>query len=250
MWNLDDILVALSGALKAEHDRLTDEQAVHNIDALDEVSIHPLLAGALAGAGYGVLREVMYPGEWIAKPGRRRKPLPDDSQRQRCDLVLTPAPGQELVDPLASRRAEDKDEHDRAGTLFAAADVAPLPPVIAPGTGVAPDEACWLEVKVVGQFCPVAGVPGPNPAFASQLLRGPTDDLRKLAADPAILHAAAVVVLFAHSEEVARHDLGVLVRRCLDKGLIAEAPRVMGCPILDRIGNGAAMVAMLRPARA
>lgn len=252
MWNLDDILCALVHTLRAEHARLTNEQAVHNIDALDEVALHPILAAGLAREGWGVLREQPYPGEWRATPGRRSRPLPDESQRRRCDLVLTPAPGQSIIDPLLTCRSALDDQLQAQCTLIApvAEALAAAQPEAPPATGaIAPDEACWLELKVVGQFAPIAGVPGPNRQYGSQIVSAVTADLRKLAADPAITHGALALVLFTRDEATAQHDLRIVTERCITMGVLGSLPRVMGAPILDRIGNAHSMVALFEPAR-
>lgn len=244
MWNLDDILSLLVSALRAEHDRLTGEQAVHNLDALDEVALHPILCAALGGVGLGVLREQAYPSEWLSKPGRRRKALPDESQRLRCDLVLTHAPGQPLIDPLRHQRALLEDLALAERTLFAQparARAAEAPP------GVPPSDACWLELKVVGQFCHTAGVPEANRQYASHLVRSVAGDLKKLACDPSVVHAGVALVLFTASHDVARHDLGVVTRRCAQRDLLRALPRVESFPIVDRIGNTACTVALFVP---
>lgn len=248
MWNFDDILSTLCHALREEHDRLTGEQAVHNLDALDEVELHPLLAGALSAAGFGVLREHPYPSEWLSKPGRRKKVLPDESQRLRCDLVLTPQPGQSLIDPLVAKRTMMDDLAAAEGTLYSSIATQRAARA-AVAQGLPPDEACWLELKVVGQFCHTAGVPGANRAYASQLLRGTINDLRKLASDAGILHAGALLVLFTQSRAVAEHDLGVLAQKAAGKGVLASMPRAMHTPVLDRIGNTCCTVALLEPRR-
>lgn len=246
MWNHADLLSILAAALHDEHARLTAEQAVHNIDAHDELTVHPILAAGLTTAGFGVLREQPYPSEWLTKPGRHRRTLPDESQRQRCDLVLTPSPAQALIDPLRDQREDLADAAHAAGTLFAPLAEArrALKAASAP-EGIPPSEAFWLEVKVVGQFCHTSGVPGPNRQYASQLRRAGTDDLKKLAADRAIVHGGLLVVLFADSEATARHDLGVIIDRCATAGHLRTTPLHASVPILDRIGNRACSLALL-----
>lgn len=258
MWNLDDILSSLVAALRDEHARLTHEQAVHNIDALDEVALHPILAAGLSREGWGVLREQPYPAEWRAKPGRRSRALPDESQRMRCDLVLTAKPGQSLADPLCDQRAMLEDLKQAERTLFAPIAEARAARAVngALGAGrtaaalraIPPDEACWLELKVVGQFAPIAGVPGPNPQYGSALVSAVMADLRKLAADPAIIRGALALVLFTRDEATARHDLRVVSEKCIARGALSSLPRVMGTPILDRIGNAHCTVAMFEAA--
>ncbi len=267
MWNFDDILGTLSSALQAEHDRLTSEQAVHNLDALDEVALHPLLGAALAGSGLGVLREHPYPSEWLSKPGRRKKLLPDESQRLRCDLVLTPAPGQALIDPLAARRDVVADLAAAEGTLYSsiATQRALRPGVVG---GIPPDEACWLELKVVGQFCHTAGVPGPNRAYTSQLIRGTINDLKKQRNAVILAHNYMTPEIFhcvgdirgdslALAKEAAKTEAKVIVQAgvhfmaetskilCPDKTVLIPDPKA-GCSLAESIT--AEDVRMLRAA--
>ncbi len=246
MWNDADLLSILAAALHDEHERLTAEQAVHNIDAHDELTVHPILAAGLTAAGFGVLREQPYPSEWLTKPGRHRKKLPDESQRQRCDLVLTPSPQQTLIDPLRDQREDLADVAHAAGTLFAPlAEARRAVKAAAAPAGIAPDEAFWLEVKIVGQFCHTSGIPGPNRQYAAQLRRAGTDDLKKLAADRAIVHGGLLLVLFADSDTTARHDLGVIIDRCAAAGHLRAMPAHASLPILDRIGNRACSLSLL-----
>lgn len=221
MWRIDEILACMVGGLADWDARARAEQAVHGIDALPEVALHPVFAEALSTAGFGVLREVLYPGEHTA-PVRR-------SARARCDLVVLPEPGMRLMDPAAEQAALLAAEQ----TLFSgvADELRPAE------DGVPPGDACWLEVKAVAQHAFVDGVPGPNRAYADQLVRGATGDLVKLARDPSIWTGAAVVVLFCESEAVARHDLAAVGHRLLDADLPLGAPEIGGTPIDDRAGN-------------
>lgn len=224
MWRMTDILTALVDGVRATNARLRAEQAVYGVDALAEVGLHPVLAEALSAAGFGVQREVLYPGEH-ATPVRR-------SARARCDLVVLPEPGMSLEDPAAEQAVLLAGED----TLFAG---------LASELGqegkdrgiVCPGDACWLEVKTVAQHAYVDGVPGPNPAYMQQIVRGPMTDLVKLARDPSIWTAAAVVVLFCESEAVGRHDLHAAAHRLLDAELPVGTPEIGGVAIDDRAGN-------------
>ena len=224
MWRMSEILGSLAEGIGSQDRRLLDEQAVHGLDALDEVALHPLAGEALSAAGFGVLREVVYPGEQAA--GIRR------SARARCDLVLLPEPGMTLEDPAAEQARLDA----AIGTLFAdaAADLALA--ADAPGVVHAAD-ACWLELKSVAQHAFVDGVPGPNRSYADQIVRGPLADLVKLARDPSVWTGASVVLLFCESESVARHDLNAAAHRLLDADLPLGTPEIGGVPIEDRAGN-------------
>lgn len=211
-----EALSSASGEREAEH-------AVYGLDALDEVDLHAILAAGFERAGFGVLREVHFPGP----KGSRAK----DSERERCDLVVTRNPCAGVADPVKRRKSADR----AAGTLFA-----PIAEAIeeeAAAGLVRPEEALWLEAKTLGQFAYADGVPGANRSYSSELLAC-ARDLKKLAADRAIVHGALLVVLFAECEEVARHDLMVLAHRCLDKDLPIGSPAIEGFAVPDRIGNG------------
>lgn len=217
-------------ALRDEDARLRSEQAVRGIDALDEVGLHPILAGGYRGAGLGVWTERPYAGR-IADRAIRR-------DRERCDLVLTHDPAGRLLDPVA-----ELIEIDRAsGTLFE-----PVAEAMAPSEGVIEaGEAFWLEVKAVAQFAYVEGVPRANAAYATALVRGPLEDSVKLAREATIEHAGVMVVLFAEDERVVEHDLGRMTHRLLDKGAPIGEPVWETLAIEDRAGNAACGVAMLR----
>jgi hypothetical protein len=182
-----------------------------------------------------VLAEQPYPG----RPERR----PLHRERERCDLVVLPEglpAGTVLADPVALLREADQ----RAGTLFSCA----APAVGTPG--VEPGHAFWLEVKAVGQFAFTNGVPGPNAAYASELVRGPALDCAKLSRDPMIEHAGVLLVLFTDDERTASHDLGVMVHRCMDRDLPVCEPVTVRFPLTDRIGNRVCSVSLIRVRRA
>jgi hypothetical protein len=221
MWSPSEILHQSLDAVRRLDADLRAAQAVHGTDALDERALHPVIAESLSAAGFGVLREVVYPGENAA--GVRR------SARVRCDLVLVPEPGMVLADPAAEQAALDAGD----GTLFA-----PLADRIGPAPGaVGPGEAFWLEVKSVAQHAYVDGVPAPNRAYAGQLVRGPTIDLVKLAVDASIWTGGVLLVLFCQDEEVGRHDLSTVAHRLLDQDLPLATPEFGGVRIDDRVGN-------------
>lgn len=212
MWDLGLILGACADALRERARAFDAEHAPLGLDALDELAVHPLLAGALSGAGFGVLREQRYP----AGAARTRR-----SEGDRCDIVLTEAPGPGLRDPLL------------AGTLFGA-------------KGVDPDQALWLEVKVVGQFAVTDGVSRSNPGYSGGLLHSLMNDVRKLAAEPGIAHGAALLTLYTVDQATAQHDLGQWTRIAIEKGLPISSPLTSGFALTDRIGNGYATVALIQ----
>jgi hypothetical protein len=220
VWSPRDVLDCTLAALQSREAALRTEQAVRGLDALREVELHPLIAEAFGAAGLGVFAEQPYP----VPPSRRAK----RSQRERCDLVLTPSPDLRIRDEVDMARTFDAG----LGTLFE-----PLAPALARGTGqIDPEEAFWIEVKTVGQFTYTHGVPEPNGAYGAEL-RGALHDLTKLEEDAVIRSAALLLVLFAASPEVASHDGGVIAARALEKGLPLASRLEGGFPVLDRIGN-------------
>src|SRR5205814_35332 len=69
MWRPDQIADIAGAALRERAGALRLEQAVRGLDALAEVEFHPILADAMAAAGFGVACEFPYPGQ----PGRRSR---------------------------------------------------------------------------------------------------------------------------------------------------------------------------------
>jgi len=209
-WDLALVADAAETALRDERDRLEAEQSTRGLDAPRELGLHPVLAAGLLRAGFGVHREVRYPAG-----ARKRKRSAGD----RCDLVLTPTPDDQLEDTAS------------AFTLFA-------------GAGYPPEKALWIEVKAVRQFALVSGVASEDPGYASRLTGPAVKDAVKLANDPNVPCAASLIVLFAVSEETARHDLGVWAHKCLDAGVTVAPPRLRGFTVPDRLGNRWCAVAL------
>lgn len=228
MWSIDQIADLMAESVSRENLRLRAEDAVTGVDALDETALHPILARHLAESGLGVLREHHFP-----TPKRAR---PRNSERERCDLVLTHDPAGLLIDPVEV----DRREHELAGTLFA-----PVAEQAAALTGTAPEDALWIELKVCGQYEFVAGVPIPNTAYTTGVIRGPAVDIRKLAREKAIQFAAATLILFAQDEPTARHDLQIAAHKWLDQSLPIREPIIRVVPIDERIGNTVATVCMI-----
>ncbi|MFN0011157.1 MAG: hypothetical protein ACKVS8_05870 [Phycisphaerales bacterium] len=249
------ILSIAAAALRDEEARWQVEQAARGLDSLSEVEIHSVLAAGLANGCGGVLCEQPYPAQWRGKKGRR-KVLPEESERQRCDLVIVPRGATGLGDSLREARAVEAIQREVAGTLYEGlATQAPLEctqGTSGPGakTIVAPEDAYWLEVKVVGQYCYTQGVPGPNGTYASELVRGVSADIRKLRDDPGIVRCGVLMVLFAADGFVADNDVAALAHRCLDKGLPLRWPLRERVAIVDRIGNGFAEVCLFEVAKA
>jgi hypothetical protein len=222
---LCDQLILTLGRAEA---RLLEEHAPLGLDALDETAIHPILAGGLADAGWGVHRETPYPGDHETA----------DSARDRCDIVLTARPGVPLLDPVHA------DRRVRAGenTLFAAMATEMESDAAAEATD--PADAVWLEVKAVAQHAYRDGVPGPNRAYASEMVNGPAADVCKLLGDGVIERALACLVLFTETEEIARHDTERVAHRLLDDGLPIGLPAIATAPIADRAGNACVTLAV------
>lgn len=215
MWPLAELCDAFAAGLRARAAALDEEHSPYGLDALSEVELHPTLAAAAGTLGFGVLPETRYP---LSATKRSR------AEGDRCDLVLTPTPGESMRDPLLT------------GTLFG-------------DRGVEAADALWVEVKTAHQYGLIDGVARPNAAYASELLRLATADVRKMAADGAIRHGALALVMFTADEATARHDLEVWAHRCLDHGLPIGAPLAAGFAVADRIGNGwcqAALTAVKR----
>jgi len=197
--SVTDIADAVESGLAAHARELDAEQAVRGIDALDERALHPIIEQSLRAAGYGVAREMRYP----ADRAHRRA-----SEGERCDFVLTPDARPLLVEAQRS-------------TLFD------------PPDAVDPEDAFWLEAKVVAQFTEE----GANRNYASQLLAPVRQDVAKLSKDRGILHAGLLLVLFTRDEIVANHDLAIWEDRCLRKGLPIAAPSCRTVPITNRLGH-------------
>ncbi|MFN7020598.1 MAG: hypothetical protein ACK4WH_04620 [Phycisphaerales bacterium] len=247
MWIAEQIAELASLALAAQESEYRDEQAVYGLDALNEVELHPILAAGLSRGGLGVLREHPYPKEWRGKCtlSPEASQPPDRRDRLRCDLVLTPVPGQSVRDPLATHAALRQHRRDTTGTLFEAHAIRADDHVVCSASpGLPPEEAYWLEVKVIAQTCYTHGVPGPNSGYSGELRRA-ARDLVKLNDDPGIARGGLLVVLFGESEQVTHHDLAVLTHLCLDRDLPIGSPTFASRPIHDRIGNRIFTVGLL-----
>jgi hypothetical protein len=265
MWQTDLLTHAIADALEAEEHRLAIEQAVYGLDALSEVEFHPIIARGASQHAAKVLREVEYPHHWRARGSAAATEtdesreadepdaLPHRRDRLRCDLVLLPTsdahPHVEptLADPVKRIRTRRAARAEVVGTLFES---------LSPGAAVAdesapnraiiePEDAFWLEIKLVAQHCFTSGVPGPNNAYSSELLRGVPADIAKLAGDRQIVHAAAALIHLTTDEATAEHDLVALLHRCLDRGLDILSPCTRRFAITDRIGNRTCSVSVI-----
>ena len=80
-WSPATVADVLAEGLLVRSRELDAEHALTGLDQWAEVDLHPVLAAGAVAAGFGVHREIRYPGD--RDPG----PL---SRGRRCDLVLTP----------------------------------------------------------------------------------------------------------------------------------------------------------------
>lgn len=221
MWSLPEILRPITHQFVSFDTHEREAHATKGLDALPEVQLHPLIAQAFAHEPLGALREARYP---TAKTER-----PSQTQRDRCDLVLTPETHMSLFDPVQEQREVAKAE----GTLFA-----PVAQTRTPTANEAdPSLAYWIEIKAVPQFRYVDGVPIPNSNYATELTRWLRADVIKLASDPLIMHAGVLVVLFNELEEAGEHDLMLAVRGLIDAELPVGVPEIEKLPIADHAGN-------------
>lgn len=275
VWSPADLMDSIEQGFLQREESLRQEQAVYGLDAIEETAFHPLIAGALSRASHPVVREAVYPGSRrrssrapvptmpddperggaTTEPGPAETPAVDtagsdpalDRERERCDIVVLPAGFTRIADPISRRRAARTIRREAEGTLFeptATRDSAVIEHARA-ADACPPEDAFWLEVKVVGQHAYCSGVPGPNRAYASQLSRGVISDLIKLRADRHLRHAGVLLVLFSEDPTTAEHDLGVLLHRCLDRDLPIWSAERRSLAILDRIGNRVCTLALI-----
>jgi hypothetical protein len=238
MWSSGHLAEIVIQQLMQAEAQLVREQAYRGLDALDEVDLHPIIADGFRAEGLGVLREQPYPSEWARKLGRRARShtdLPADSDRQRCDLVITQQPGLHLTDLLTQAKEHQRIKEQMQGTLFLEFALQDTPLREEQAAGV--DEVFWLEIKCVGQFAFIDGVPTPNGQYASQLTRGVKLDLAKLSSDAHVLHGGVLLLHFTQDEPTWRHDSQVLLERLIEAKLLPSSPSRGGFPISDRIGN-------------
>lgn len=219
-WDYAHLVELAAAGLMAEASKLAAEQSVRGIDSLGEIGLHPILRAGLASGPYRVLAEERYP------PSRSRKRR---SEGERCDIVVIDTrdspDAEHLIDPLA------------AGTLFGS-------------RGADPEQALWVEVKVVHQWMLFDGGLRANPSYSSLLLREASSDVRKLSKEPGIVAGAVLIVMFTDTPATAEHDLGEWHKRCVLMGLPVSSPFVKRFAITDRLGNGCCSVALAQVHRA
>jgi hypothetical protein len=197
-WDFVELIDRLHRLFLSADNELRLEQAVYGLDVRDERELQSLMAQRLAGH-YQVAREVHYP----STIGRKL------THRQRCDMVLTP-------------RGRPLRLDSAPPTLFD-------PPNLA-----APEEALWLEVKIAYQFRE-GGIR--HGGYGGQWRNAVVDDLRKMEAEPRILEAGLLLVVFNESAEVLEKDLELFENVLARKEVLAGFRQVRGVEILDRIGH-------------
>jgi hypothetical protein len=197
-WDFAELCERIGQLLQSAESDLRLEQAVHGLDVRDEREFQSLLCERLK-LFYEIAREVHYP----STVGRKL------THRPRCDMVLTP-----LGRPLRLDSAPP--------TLFDSPDAA------------APEEALWLEVKVAYQFRE-GGVR--HSGYGGQWRTGVVEDLRKMEAEPRILEAGLLLIVFNESAAVLEKDLELFETVLAQKEVLAGFRQVRSVKILDRIGH-------------
>jgi len=204
-WDFVELIDRLHQLFLSAENELRLEQAVYGLDVRDERELQSLMAQRLGGH-YQVAREVHYP----STVGRKL------THRQRCDMVLTP-------------RGRPLRLDSAPPTLFD-------PPNLA-----APEEALWLEVKIAYQFRE-GGIR--HGGYGGQWRNAVVDDLRKMEAEPRILEAGLLLVVFNESAVVLEKDLELFENILARKEVLAGFRQVRSVEILDRIGHRLCTVAL------
>jgi hypothetical protein len=222
MWDLCDLLQLMTENLAKRADEILQDQSPFGLDSLSEIELHPLLAQSFTQNKHGALREVVYPTS--------HQLLPNKTQRERCDMVLTPLDGQQLFDSIDEHRTVEQS----VGTLFEGVATIQGPAQ----NQVTSDLAFWIEVKSVAQWTYIDRVPGPNKRYAQELVDGPSKDVIKLASEPMIRNGAALVVLFTEDAQTGDHDLRMSVQSMIQRDLPIRMPEIASFEIPDYGGNG------------
>jgi hypothetical protein len=205
MWDFVDLADHLRDGIHTAEQALRLEQAVHGLDARDEIALQTLLADFLKQS-YEVAREVHYP----STAGRKQ------TNRPRCDLVLTP-----LGYPLRL-------------------DTAPVTLFDSPNL-VSADKALWLEVKIAYQFREGDQRHG---GYGSQWRNAVVEDLRKMEADPLIYEAGLLLIVFNESQGILDKDLELFETVLAQKEVLAGFRHVRSVEILERIGHRLCTIAL------
>ena len=199
-WRSNDLIDLIANRLEKQSKSDDLEQAVYGFDSWKELDLHPLIREGLAAGGYGVWAEQRYPSDW----NKARK-----NEGIRCDMVLT-----EEKKPLRDPELE--------GTLFGAHI-----------DSVDPEDAYWLEVKVVCQF--KNGVSYKN--YAHDLMNPVRKDILKLWGEGRLRHGGLLLILFAEDQETAERDLLQWYVYGIGKNLPIHYPSIRGFSVTERTGN-------------
>jgi len=208
MWVPQDMLHAVKVGLTEKAGIYDTEQAVRGLDALDEISIHPIIQKAFRAPGYGVFPEERFPSDRLKK---------NRSEGKRCDIVLTPN-----NKPLASP--------DRENTLFD------------PPNTVNLEDAYWLEVKTTSQFTTNGE---PNRRYSAELMAPVRNDVHKLAKDPKVSHAGILLIVYVAETAIFEHDLTIWQQSCIERGYPIGTPLRTKFTISDRIGHQYAAISLI-----
>ena len=73
MWDAGELIEALGRGLSERAQALDAENAVAGLDSLPEIDLHPILENSLTAVGFGVFREVPYPGMPRRRPAHRER---------------------------------------------------------------------------------------------------------------------------------------------------------------------------------
>ncbi|QDU33404.1 hypothetical protein KS4_14500 [Poriferisphaera corsica] len=208
-WCNIEILQHITSRLTQQRDMDDLEQVVYGFDSWKEIKLHEILEDAFQHSNYGVLREVRYPASWQLK----RK-----NEGQRCDFVLT-------------KNNTPLKDYDLIGTLFSnvieAAD---------------PEDAYWLEVKVVKQF--TEGTI--HNRYSNDLRRPVPADIAKIWKEQRLSHGGLLLILFTSDRKTAKNDITAWYNQCILLGLPIQYPEIEAFKITDRTGNGYCSIALVQ----
>jgi hypothetical protein len=106
--------------------------------------------------------------------------------------------------------------------------------VLTPHEAHEASEPLWLEVKVAHQL---HGSGRPHPRYAHQWRRSLFADLRKMQADPQIVHGAFALIVFNDAQSTFDRDVQTFERLLFDEGLVAGYRSAQSIAIDDRMGH-------------
>jgi hypothetical protein len=115
------------------------------------------------------------------------------------------------------------------------------PTLFDPADLAGPTEGLWLEVKVAYQFGEGGAVHG---GYGGQWRSAIVEDLRKMEAEPSILQAGLLLIVFNESQGILEKDLELFETVLAQKEVLAGFRQVRSVEILDRIGHRLCTVAL------